>query len=58
VEWTAGEVAGALAAYCLDRDVSPQQVAGTRSLVEEFQARLHADGVELYWPEHPGVRAY
>jgi hypothetical protein len=58
VEWNAGEASGALAAYCLDRGVRPRQVAGDRSLVEEFQARLHAAGVELHWPAVPEVRAY
>lgn len=55
VEWGIGEVAGALAAYCIDNGFSPQQVAGRPNLVEELQRRLVADGVELHWPD---VRGY
>jgi hypothetical protein len=51
VEWNIGESAGELAAFCLDRGISPQQVAGDPALVEQLQARLVAAGVELSWPE-------
>jgi FAD dependent oxidoreductase len=55
VEWGIGEVAGALAAHCLATGRTPQQVAADRDLVEEFQVRLAADGVEIRWPD---VRGY
>ena len=54
VEWNIGEAAGLLAAYCLDRDLAPQQVHGDRVRVEDFQALLRDQGVELEWPAmHP-----
>lgn len=55
VEWGVGEVAGALAAYCLDHGCTPHQVCADPALLERFQAGLSRDGVELRWPE---VAAY
>jgi hypothetical protein len=55
VEWGIGEVAGTLAAYCLDNGTSPQQVTASPGLVDELQARLVVDGVEIRWPD---VRGY
>jgi hypothetical protein len=55
VEWQVGEVAGTLAAFCLTRGCTPHQVTATQSLLQHFQDRLSADGVELHWPD---VRAY
>lgn len=50
-EWNIGEVAGALAAYCLDRKLSPQQVRNTADQLEEFQRLLERSlGIELAWP--------
>jgi hypothetical protein len=54
VEWNAGEVAGALAAFCLGRGVSPRAVRNTPGLLSEFQNHLSADGVELRWPDISG----
>jgi hypothetical protein len=54
VEWNAGEVAGALAAFCLGRSVSPRAVRNTPTLLAEFQNHLSADGVELRWPDVSG----
>lgn len=56
VEWNIGESAGVLAATCIDRDTTPQDVHRDRTLVEDVQSRLVADGVELHWPD--GVRGY
>ena len=50
VEWNIGEAAGALAAFCLDENLSPRRVRNGPQLAN-FQARLKADGVELKWPE-------
>lgn len=55
VEWGIGEVAGTLAAFCLANRCTPQQMCHDDRLVQRFQARLAADGVELHWPD---VRAY
>jgi hypothetical protein len=51
VEWTVGEAAGALAAFCVERSLRPADVCENPSLVERFQADLQAGGVELRWPE-------
>jgi hypothetical protein len=55
VEWNIGEVAGALAAYCLDEGADPASVHSDPSKVAEFQRRLALEGVELAWPE---IRGY
>jgi hypothetical protein len=49
VEWNIGESAGALAAFCLKKGVSPKGVREKRELLEEFQALLTKDGVTLAW---------
>lgn len=54
VEWGVGEVAGSLAAFCLERACTPRQVCGDERLLDEFQALLVRDGVELRWPEVTG----
>lgn len=54
VEWNVGEAAGALAAFCLDRGVSPRAVRGTPELLGEYQRRLDDDGVERRWPDVVG----
>lgn len=52
VEWNVGEASGALAAYCLDRRLTPRQVYDSAEHLEDFQ-RLLGDvlGFELAWPE-------
>ncbi len=54
VEWNIGESAGELTAFCLDRGLSPQQVATDPALVDQLQRRLVEAGVELHWPEVVG----
>ncbi|MEV0606074.1 FAD-dependent oxidoreductase [Polymorphospora rubra] len=49
-EWSIGEAAGALAAYCLDRQTSPHGVRDSAKLLEDFQAELNRRGVDLHWP--------
>jgi hypothetical protein len=51
VEWSIGEAAGALAAFCLARKQPPRSVRNTPKLLKEFQASLVARGVELDWPK-------
>jgi hypothetical protein len=51
IEWNIGEVAGSLAAYCLDRKTSPRAVYKRPRMLAEFQQRLLKQGVELDWPE-------
>jgi FAD dependent oxidoreductase len=51
VEWSIGEAAGALAAYCLRVEEPPRHVRNNAKHLERFQAALRNDGVELEWPE-------
>jgi hypothetical protein len=51
VEWNIGEAAGALAAHCLERGLSPRAVRNTPALLADFQQQLVQLGVELSWPE-------
>jgi hypothetical protein len=51
VEWNVGEAAGALAAYCLARSLSPREVRNTPRHLADFQHVLGATlGVVLAWP--------
>jgi hypothetical protein len=54
VEWNIGEVAGALAAFCLNQHTPPRGVRNTPALLASFQAQLGRDGVELRWPDVSG----
>ncbi|WP_144127609.1 FAD-dependent oxidoreductase [Catellatospora sichuanensis] len=54
VEWNVGEVAGALAAYCLNQGQTPRGVRNTPEQLSGFQAQLIRDGVELRWPDVSG----
>lgn len=54
VEWSIGEAAGWLAAFCLDRATDPRAVRHTPLLLEEFQSLLAGHGVELHWPDVSG----
>ena len=47
VEWNIGEAAGLLAAWCQAHGIEPAQAADR---IEEFQAALIKEGVELAWP--------
>lgn len=51
VEWNIGEAAGALAAFCLDNEVTPRGVYKTPDQLAGFQNRLTRQGVELAWAE-------
>lgn len=50
VEWNIGEAAGLLAVFCLERRVSPRSVRACRTRLEDFQALLVREGIELSWP--------
>ena len=47
VEWTVGEAAGYLAAYCIRNAMDPADVADTR--LAEFQRLLEENGFQLHW---------
>ncbi|MDX2968635.1 FAD-dependent oxidoreductase [Kribbella solani] len=51
VEWTIGEAAGVLAAFCLRHNVQPSQVQATAALTEQLQSILTDKfGTTLRWP--------
>ena len=50
VEWNIGESAGALVAFCVQRNLRPRQVRNTEVLLGEFQRSLAAQGIEIAWP--------
>ena len=51
-EFLAGEIAGTLAAFCLEKNLrDPSAVHDSPALLAEFQARLKAQGVLLRWDE-------
>lgn len=47
VEWNVGEAAGLLAAFCLDKKLTPEQVL--EGYVPEFQRLLEQEGISLHW---------
>lgn len=52
VEWNIGEVAGALAAFSLERGLDPPDIYADEQLTRSFQRHLVDDlGIELSWPE-------
>ena len=58
VEWTVGEAAGHLAAFCITRQLQPFQVL--EGYVPDFQNMLLAHGFQLHWrgivpPPFPGA---
>jgi len=50
VEWNIGESAGALAAHCVERKLTPKQVRNDQKALRAFQAALISQGIELEWP--------
>ena len=57
-EWSTGEAAGHLAAFCLDRGVPLRAVRAAPGLVSALQNRLERDGVELEWPHWQPAMSY
>ncbi|MCA0150412.1 FAD-dependent oxidoreductase [Rossellomorea vietnamensis] len=51
VEWNIGESAGYLAAFAMEKGVLPREVREDQALLQEFQALLVEEGIELKWPE-------
>ncbi len=50
VEWSVGEAAGTLAAWCVRRGLEAAAVHESSALVREFQEVLVGDGVAIAWP--------
>lgn len=51
VEWNIGEVAGMLAAHCLDKNLTPHQVQESDEKLQNFQRELSREGIEMRWPD-------
>ncbi len=51
VEWNIGEVAGMLAAHCLDKNLTPHQVQENDEKLQNFQRELSREGIEMRWPD-------
>ncbi len=49
VEWSIGEAAGSLCAYALARKTSPRALRESTKQLEDFQALLAKNGVQLKW---------
>jgi hypothetical protein len=56
VEWNVGEVAGLLAAWCLESKdgLHPVDVQGDETLFAEFQKMIVGEGIEVEWPDVSG----
>lgn len=50
VEWNIGESAGSLAAFAIDKKVTPEAVRQKKDLVNEFQRLIRSQGIETQWP--------
>ncbi|MFN3652658.1 MAG: FAD-dependent oxidoreductase [Armatimonadota bacterium] len=49
VEWNVGETAAYLAAFCIDRGLTPKSVVEDAHRLRRFQRRLVRSGVPLHW---------
>lgn len=47
VEWNIGEVAGLLAAFAIDNNITPEAVLNKK--LDEFQGLLEDQGIQLHW---------
>ncbi|KAJ4127706.1 hypothetical protein NW768_007978 [Fusarium equiseti] len=54
VEWNIGEAAGLLAAFCLEKALSPHDVQGKSGTFGEFKDMIVKEGVETEWPDVSG----
>ncbi|QPC83345.1 FAD-dependent oxidoreductase [Phototrophicus methaneseepsis] len=58
VEWAIGEAVGTLAAYCLEKDLTPRQVRNDEAHLQDFQSVLtRYPGYDLEWPEYARITA-
>lgn len=53
IEWLVGEVAGLLAAHCLQTDAMPAGIYESEIRVKQFQTFLQVNGISLNWPDSP-----
>ena len=57
IEWLVGEVAGLLAAHCMQKGVAPAAVYASAECTSQFQRRLQDNGIPLHWPDSPAVHS-
>lgn len=62
IEWNIGESAGVLAAFALQREVDPLQVALDPAQLKRYQRTLVQRGIPVFWftdihPSHPNFEA-
>lgn len=57
-EWNIGEAAGAIAAYSLNKRLTPRQVRNTPGHLADFQREIVKQGFELEWPRPLTSRSY
>lgn len=50
VEWNTGESAGCLAAEAVLRKTTPRALRASSKMLQEFQAKIRDQGIELAWP--------
>lgn len=50
VEWVIGEAVGLLAAFAIKKKVIPREVHSNKKMLEDFQAFIQKQGVEINWP--------
>lgn len=56
VEWSIGEAAGALAAFCVEKKAKPRQVRAERTKLRDFQLVLAETlGAPLAWPAYTAL---
>ena len=51
VEWNIGEAAGMLIAYSLGKKIAPHAVREKKTILEDFQQFIRAQGIATQWPE-------
>lgn len=49
VEWNVGEVAGLLASFAIDENVTPSEVRNDKNLFGKFTELLDENGIQRYW---------
>lgn len=53
IEWLVGEVAGLLAAHCLQTGAAPGAIFEAESRTRTFQQFVEDHGIPLHWPDDP-----
>lgn len=51
VEWNVGEVAGLLASFAIDENISPSEVRNDKNLFGKFAELLDENGIQRYWQD-------